>query len=198
MLWRLRRLIYLIPVLFGLFGWALWSVPAHGATDELALANADGALKDRIRVIRHIAMNLSIVSAVKRQNAEQLSLEVIKKRDEEWKQSKNVLTPLKRQLMQGQAGEFLRRIVQAPNSRFNEVFLTDNQGANVAVYPPTSDYWQGDEEKWSRSFNQGQGQVYIGPVEKDESTQTKAVQISVPVLDHGKTIGVLVVGVKVE
>ena len=84
------------------------------------------------------------------------------------------------------------------DAAYNEAFLTDNQGANVAAFPPTSDYFQGDEEKWSESFNEGSGRVFIGPVELDESTGVRAVQISAPVLDQGRTIGVLVVGITVE
>ena len=78
-----------------------------------------------------------------------------------------------------------------------EAFVMDNQGANVATYPFTSDYWQGDEEKWSASYNGGDGKVFVGPLELDTSTQTYAVQVSAPVLDRGETIGVLVVGVTI-
>ena len=39
------------------------------------------------------------------------------------------------------------------------------------------------------------GVTFIGPLERDESTQTVAVQISAPVINAGETIGVLVVGV---
>ena len=81
---------------------------------------------------------------------------------------------------------------------YSEAFLTDAQGANVAAYPATSDYWQGDEEKFTASFNGGQGKVFIGPIEMDESTQTNAVQISVPMEYNDETIGVLVIGVKVS
>lgn len=181
------------------FSWlilGLFSSLSSAANEPLSKSAADG-LQGRIRVVQHMAMNLSIVSSVKKQNAEKLSQGLITERDDAWKKSKKTLTPLKRQLMQNQAGQFLKRRIES-SSGFNEAFLTDNQGANVAVYPPTSDYWQGDEDKWSQSFNQGNGQVYIGPVEKDESTQVQAVQVSVPVIDHGKTIGVLVVGVKIN
>ena len=84
------------------------------------------------------------------------------------------------------------------NSAIDEVFLTDNQGANVAAYPPTSDYWQGDEEKWTASYNNGNGVVFIGPLEYDESTQKTQVQISAPVISKDETIGVLVLGVSVD
>jgi hypothetical protein len=91
---------------------------------------------------------------------------------------------------------FERRVTN--NTAIDEVFLTDNQGANVAAYPPTSDYWQGDEEKWSLSFNNGNGVVFVGPLELDASTNKTQVQISAPIVTNKETIGVLIMGVSVD
>ena len=91
---------------------------------------------------------------------------------------------------------FERRVEN--NVAIDEVFLTDNQGANVAAFPPTSDYWQGDEEKWTASYNNGNGVVFIGPLEFDDSTQKTQVQISAPILSQNQTVGVLVLGVSVD
>jgi hypothetical protein len=140
-----------------------------------------------------MALNPKLIAAVRRQNAEKLDLNSIKQRDNDWKASKN-LTPFKRSLQENGAGKMLKRYVNR-NPSLNEAFLTDNQGANVAAFPATSDYWQGDEEKWTASFNEGDGKVFLGPVERDESTNTLAVQVSAPLFHQGETIGVLVVGV---
>ena len=150
-------------------------------------------LRVKIRTVQHMGLNPVLIRGTREQNAEGLALAEIKKRDEAWKSTKE-LTPFKESLQTSEAGRFLRETV-ARRESFNEAFLTDNQGANVAAYPATSDYWQGDEEKWSESFNQGNGRLFIGEPEIDESTQVYAVQISAPVIDRGKTIGVLVVGV---
>ena len=93
-------------------------------------------------------------------------------------------------------GEWLRQKNKEAQGRYPEAFLCDNQGANVAVSKLTSDYWQGDEDKWIKSFNNGNGKVFFGDPEFDQSSQAMQIQVSVPVLDGGKTIGVLVVGVK--
>lgn len=161
--------------------------------DESELKNL---LRVKVRTVQHMALNPTMVRAVRLQNASGLSLETIKNRDTEWRASKD-LTPFKLSLQTSAAGQFLKEQVLRSTS-FNEAFLTDNQGANVAAFPATSDYWQGDEEKWTASFNDGDGEIFIGPLELDDSTQTVAVQISAPVLDRGKTIGVLVVGVTIN
>lgn len=154
-------------------------------------------LKIKIRTVQHMALNPTMVRAVRRQNSETLSVGEIKERDKNWSGT-DELTTFKRSLQENTAGRFLRRHVSREDASFNEAFLTDNQGANVAAYPATSDYWQGDEDKWAESFNEGEGQVFLGDLELDESTQTYAVQVSAPVLDRGRTIGVLVVGVTLD
>ena len=81
---------------------------------------------------------------------------------------------------------------------FFELFLMDNQGANIAMTNKTSDYWQGGEAKWQESFKGSQGAVHIGEVEFDESAQDYLVQISVPVMDNGKAIGAITVGINLD
>jgi len=181
----------------GLFAMAL--VIAAGSASgqpQISQEELEELLRVKVRTVQHMALNPVMVRAVLRQNASGLSLEEIKRRDAEWRASKE-LTPFKLSLQTSRAGEFLKQQVERSTS-FNEAFLTDDQGANVAAYPATSDYWQGDEEKWIASWNDGKGKVYIGPLELDESTQTVAAQISAPVLDRGETIGVLVVGVTIS
>ena len=153
-------------------------------------------LRVKARTVQHMALNPVLVRAVRAQNQSSQSLDQIKSLDASWREDKT-LTPFKLSLQTNQAGSFLKSTVERLQT-LNEAFVTDNQGANVAAFPATSDYWQGDEEKWSASFNGGNGQLFMGALELDESTQTYAVQISAPVLDRGETIGVLVVGVTID
>ena len=164
--------------------------------DELSQEDLKRLLKTKIRSVQHMALNPTVIRATRRQNSENLTLDSIIRRDDEWKSTKE-LTHFKRSLQESDAGRFLKRMIGI-NSSFNEAFVTDNQGANVAAFPATSDYWQGDEEKWTASFNDGVGQVFLGPLEYDDSTKTYAVQISAPLYDRGVTIGVLVVGVTLD
>jgi hypothetical protein len=62
----------------------------------------------------------------------------------------------------------------------------------------TSDYWQGDEAKWQKSFNGGKGAVFFDERKFDSSAKAVIIQVSVPVIDQGKVIGALTVGVKAE
>jgi len=176
-----------------LFAISLGAAVAVHAQAKIDAESLDALLRVKVRTVQHMALNPLLVRAALQQNQQQLPLEEIKKRDGSWRGTKE-LTPFKQSLQSNKSGRFLKNTVTRLSS-LNEAFLTDNQGANVAAYPATSDYWQGDERKWSASFNDGAGKVFIGELELDESTQTYAVQISAPVIDRGETIGVLIVGV---
>lgn len=153
-------------------------------------------LEVKLRGARHLAFHPEIVRAVRSQNDEQLSMETIQQRDAAWRSAQEE-TALQRSIGHSRASRVLKTIVER-NPDFSEAFATDNQGANVAMFPTTSDYWQGDEDKWIKSFNEGDGTQWIGDVEVDESTGTAAVQVSVPIHDQGETIGVLVIGITQE
>ncbi len=170
--------------------------PALAETPDISEGEVEGLVGTKVRMVQALARHPALVEAVKRQNGGRLSLDEIRRRDDEWKES-NERHSRKMRLQNTQAGDLLRKFVSR-NDSFNEAFLTDNQGANVAAFPPTSDYWQGDEEKWTASFNDGQGTIFIGPPEYDESTKTYAVQVSAPVFVEQETAGVLVVGVTLD
>jgi hypothetical protein len=74
----------------------------------------------------------------------------------------------------------------------------DDQGALVCATAKTSDYWQGDEAKWQRAFNGGKGDVFIDRPKFDESAGARIAQISVPVMENGRAIGAVTVGVAIE
>ena len=76
----------------------------------------------------------------------------------------------------------------------------DDKGLNVGQSDVTSDYWQGDEAKWQKSFSAGPGAIFVDKVEKDESTQTFQTQISIAIVDpsSNKVVGAVTVGVDVE
>jgi hypothetical protein len=164
---------------------------------ELSEEQIEELLDVKIRFATHMAFQPNIIRAVEAQNGQQLSLTKIKERDEVWIEANGGSNSLIREITRNDIARYLQRRVEN-NTAIDEVFITDNQGANVAAYPPTSDYWQGDEGKWTSSFNDGNGQIFIGPLEQDASTNKSLVQISAPIVSNDETIGVLIMGVSVD
>ncbi len=178
----IRRITATFLLLFGVGAYAVDDTPIHKA------------LAEQIKYLQQISRNPVVVKAVVAQNGIELSQELIETRDAEWKASKQ-LTPFKEQLIESEAGQLFKGEVE-DSSSILEIFLTDKRGANVAIYPPTSDYWQGDEEKWIIPFKSGEN--YFGPTAFDESTAMTTIQISIPIKEGGNTIGVMVAGVSVR
>ncbi len=152
-------------------------------------------LRTKIETIEEIASNEMIIRAVRKQNQMALSPAKIREIDAEWIRTSEH-APFKRSLQESEVGRHFKSMIDFNESIYSEAFLTDRRGANIAAYPTTTDYWQGDEKKWIAAFNDGSGETYVGPIAFDESTQTTAIQISTPVMDEGKAIGVLIVGIK--
>jgi len=137
-----------------------------------------------------------IVKAVKAENAKNKSLADIKAMDERWRNTPGIVNYMK-EFMTSECGNRLKAIINS-KAYFAEIFVMDNQGANVAMTDKTSDYWQGDEEKFIQSFKNGQGGIHISDVEFDDSTQLYIVQVSVPVKDGAKVIGAITFGIDVD
>lgn len=137
-----------------------------------------------------------IIAAVKKENARGKTLSQIKTMDEKWKKTPGVAGFMK-PLLNSRCGKHLQSIRDS-KPYYSEIFVMDNLGANVAMSDKTSDYWQGDEAKFKKSFNKGKGGVFVDDVEFDDSSQAYLVQVSVPVKDGNKVIGAITFGIDVD
>lgn len=132
----------------------------------------------------------AIIAAVKAQNAKKVPLKTIQSLDEQWIAGK--AAALVKQMTTGPCADHLREL--AAGSEYAEVFVMDDKGALVCASAKTSDYWQGDEAKWQQAFMSGKGAVFIDRPKYDDSASRAIAQISVPVLDNGRAIGVITIG----
>jgi len=178
--------ILVVALVFG-----LGTVPAQGGE------KAPQAVLDLAeQTLAKLGTDPVIVKAVRTENGKGKTLDQIKAMDEKWMGDAGVADYMKA-MMESECGRLLRSIMES-ESYYAEIFVMDNQGANVAMTDKTSDYWQGDEAKFQKSFANGQGAVFVDEVEFDESTQAYLVQVSVPVMDGGKAIGAITFGIDVD
>lgn len=132
-----------------------------------------------------------VADAVRKQNAKKVPLADVQKIDAEWIAGK--ADAAVREATTGACADRLRALV-AQDKRYGETFVTDANGAIVCATSRTTDYWQGDEAKWTRAFKEG---LFIDRPKLDDSAKARLAQISLPVVEGGKTVGVLTVGVDV-
>lgn len=185
-------------IAFGLLlGMALGGSPAARAQEPQEATDLLLALiRLRSPGVENVAARPQIADAVAAQNTWKLSDEEVQKRDRAW-QAASGTTELKEQLQANEAGRVLRGFVDRGSKTYTEALLMDRRGALVAAYPPPSDYWQGDEDKFNVPFKTGQ--LYIGPIHFDHSTQAYVSDVCSPV--HGAAadpIGVLCMAVRLS
>lgn len=156
--------------------------------------DAPAAVTALIPVIKKWGEDPVLVAAVKEQNAKGMTLDQIQKRDKEWMATTGMDDQMKAMMKNAAAQEMDK--LEATKPYFFESILMDNQGANVAMTNKTSDYWQGDEPKFTNAFKAGG--TDIGKSKFDDSAKAYLIQVSVPVLDAGKPIGALCVGINLD
>lgn len=147
-----------------------------------------------VPVIKKWGEDPILIAAVKAQNAKSMTLDQIQKRDKEWMATTGMDDQMKAMMKNSGAQELDK--LEATKPYFFESILMDNQGANVAMTNKTSDYWQGDEPKFINAFKVGG--VDIGKSKFDDSAKAYLIQVSIPVVDGGKVIGALCVGINLD
>ena len=150
--------------------------------------------------LREIAQNPVLVAAIVAQNAQTAGYDAarIDSLDKQWRAEVNAADkPLISATLGTEASAVLASAQADSAGLFTEIFATDALGLNVAQSTVTSDYWQGDEDKFSQTFSVGADAVFLGEVELDESTQTYQSQVSITITDPatGQPIGSITAGI---
>ncbi|WP_394154899.1 PDC sensor domain-containing protein [Loktanella salsilacus] len=111
--------------------------------------------------------------------------------DAEWRdQIDNADKPVIAPVIDAPVSAFLRQIVSDSGGSIVEVILMDQFGLNVGTSSITSDFWQGDEDKFRQTYARGIGSIHASDVSLDESTGMYVVQVAFPVLDaDGQMVG---------
>jgi hypothetical protein len=146
-------------------------------------------IDEQIKVITAWAAEPVVVEAVKAHNAS-LPAEQAALTQEKWK-ALNVLDPQVREFTKNPAGLFLK---SKKSEAVTEAFISDAAGCKVAFMAKPSNWCHKGKAKHDVPMT---GKNWQGAVEVDESSGVQQLQVSVPVLDAGKPIGSLVVGLNI-
>ena len=148
------------------------------------------------------ASDAAVVESVKAQNTRTAALSQadVDKLDKQWRaETKASDKPLIDETLANPLSAYLKQVKKDGGGLYTEIFVMDSKGLNVGQSDVTSDYWQGDEAKWQKTFLAGAGTVHVGEVEFDESSQTYQSQVSMPIVDPDTStvIGAVTIGVDV-
>ena len=153
--------------------------------------------------VRQWLKDPAIVNAVKAQNQKHAALTQaeIDTLDKKWRAETGASSqPMIQAVLSNSLSKFLKAKKDGSKGLYTEIFVMDNKGLNVGQSDVSSDYWQGDEAKWKKTYAVGATAIHISDVEKDESTQSFQSQLSLPVVDpaNNQVIGAITLGINVE
>jgi hypothetical protein len=167
------------------FAFLLASAGRAAAVDPAMQAKIDA----QVTAIKAWAADPAVVAAVKAHNASEPADHAAMSQDK-WT-ALTVLDPFVRSFAKNDAALALKG---KKTDAVAEVFVSDAKGDKVAFLAKTSNWCHKGKPKHDLPMT---GKTWQGNVEVDESTGAQQIQVAVPVLDGGKPIGSLVVGLAV-
>lgn len=167
------------------------------ATQAMAETSGPGAGRVDANVIEMVRGYLAsdiVQMSVKDQNRKYAdrSEDEITALDDKWrKEIEAAAKPLISATLSNPLSAYLTRVQSNSNGLFTEIFIMDDKGMNVGQSSISSDYWQGDEDKWQKTYLEGVGTVFIDAPEFDADLKVNVVQLNLSVDDPEtrKTIG---------
>lgn len=111
--------------------------------------------------------------------------------DQQWvKERESEDKPLIAATLSNPLSVYLSRMQGRSLGLYAEIFIADQNGLNVGQSSITSDFWQGDEAKFQKTYDVGPDAVFIDEPEFDDEMKIWRGQVNFTVTDtEGKSIG---------
>lgn len=111
--------------------------------------------------------------------------------DEQWKAEREAADkPLIASTLSNPLSIYLARMQGRSLGLYAEIFVMDQNGLNVGQSSITSDFWQGDEAKFQKTFDVAPDALFIDEAEFDDEMKVWRGQVNFTVTDTaGKPIG---------
>lgn len=152
-------------------------------------AARQGKVDAKIKEVQSWAADAAITGAVKAYNSAR-SAEAAAMDQAKWTAT-SVIDPFVRGLTKNPAAAFLKA---KGGDEVSEAFVSGADGGKVAFLGKPSNWSHKGKPKHDQPMS---GKIWQGPVEVDDSSGLQQVQVAVPVLDGGKPVGSLVVGLSI-
>lgn len=152
-----------------------------------------------IKVIRQWVGKPVVVLSIEAQNIRYAGLESgeIDALDKQWRAERGKEDqPLIAAVLSNPLSNYLTQIQAASAGLYTEIFVMDKLGLNVGQSGITSDFWQGDEGKFQKTFPNGAEAIFIDEAEFHEGTKTWRTQANITLVDASQVpIGAITVEV---
>ena len=173
-----------IPSLVAVTLSALLVVPAMA---EPAKPDVNALIKPDDIVLMRKAIETEIVRvSVNAQNERYANLaqDAIDSLDQQWRKEREASDkPLIAATLSNPLSVYLARIQGRSLGLYAEIFVMDKNGLNVGQSSITSDFWQGDEGKFQKTFDVGKDAVFIDEPEWDDDNKIWRGQVNFTLTD---------------
>ena len=150
-------------------------------------------LDAEIQALTRLSTDAEIVNAVKAHNAATPSAEALAMTNDKW-HTLSVLDPFVRATAKTPLSEYLKNKKKSDDT-IAKVFVSGADGFKVGFDAKTEHWTHKGLPKHEVPMT---GETWIGTVKVDDRTGQPLIQVGLPVLDGGKPIGSIVVGLRVD
>jgi hypothetical protein len=104
--------------------------------------------------------------------------------DNQWKAEREAADkPLIAATLSSPLSVYLARVQGKSLGLYAEIFVMDKNGLNVGQSSVTSDFWQGDEDKFQKTFDVADDAMFVDAPEWDDEAKIWRNQVSFTLLD---------------
>ncbi|MGL4198848.1 MAG: hypothetical protein ACRCSX_13925 [Allorhizobium sp.] len=107
--------------------------------------------------------------------------------DNQWKAEREAADkPLIAATLSSPLSVYLARVQGKSLGLYAEIFVMDKNGLNVGQSSVTSDFWQGDEDKFQKTFDVADDAMFVDAPEWDDEAKIWRNQVSFTLVDASK------------
>jgi hypothetical protein len=184
-------------LIFGLLCAAITTFSSLSLAQELSVPPSKSMIDDAlISEVRGWANSNVVFLTLDDRNKKNKDLDEAKidSLDKQWRaERKESDQPLITAVLSSPLSGYLTRIQANSLGLYTEIFVIDAKGLNAGQSAITSDYWQGDEAKWQKTFKVGHDAVFIDDPEFNKETGTWRAQLNMTLAKSNEAIGSLTV-----
>lgn len=105
--------------------------------------------------------------------------------DRQWRNEREAGNqPLIAATLNNPLSTYLTQIQALSGGLYSEIFVVDSNGLNAGQSAVTSDFWQGDEAKFQKTYQVSADAVFVDDPEQHEGTRTWRAQLNFTLVDR--------------
>lgn len=184
-------------LIFGLLCAAVTTFSSLSLAQDLSVPPSKSMIDDAlISEVRGWANSNVVFLTLEDRNKKNKDLDAAKidALDKQWRaERKESDQPLITAVLSSPLSGYLTRIQANSLGLYTEIFVIDAKGLNAGQSAITSDYMQGDEAKWLKTFKVGHDAIFIDDPEFNKETGTWRAQLNMTLAKGNEAIGSLTV-----